>query len=129
MGCPSASSACLQKALALSRAPESTGPDGTHIVGVHVPQALTETLEATDRALRRLGFDVTALIQSRAEAHHFPQPVDHGELPVGKASHQHVEAVGPKIHGGHHLGVVLNLERGCDLCRHDGWERKFGPVV
>ena len=84
----------LQKRLFLVRQPQCVGADHAHAVGVHVTQALTEALQAGERASRHVLVDAAVLGNSCGQAHHLAQAVDDDQLTVRVARDHHVEAVG-----------------------------------
>ena len=88
-----------EPALAL-RAPQRVGAHHAHAVGVHGAQALTESLEAAQRALRGGVVEPAAVAEARGEAHHLAQPVEDDQLAVRVARDDHVKAVGAQIDGG-----------------------------
>ena len=64
---------------------------------MHVSQALTETLQAGERACSDLLVDTTVLFDARRKANHLAQPIDNDELAVRITRHDHVKAVRPEI--------------------------------
>ena len=82
------------------RETQGVGSDDAHAVGVHVAQALPEALQAGERPRGDVLVDAAVLGDTGGEAHHLAQAVDDDQLAMGVARHDHVEAVGPKVHGG-----------------------------
>ncbi len=94
----------LEKGLFAMCHAQGIGADDAHAIGVHVTQALTESLQTGKRASRHFLVDATVLFDAGGEAYHLAQPVDDDELAVRVARHDQVEAVRPQIDGGEDAG-------------------------
>jgi hypothetical protein len=73
------------------------GADDADAVGMHVGEALSETLQAGDGPVRDDLVEAAVLAHAVRESHHFAQPVDDDELPVHVTGDDHVKAVGAEI--------------------------------
>jgi hypothetical protein len=75
-------------------------------------QALAKPRQAIQRPLLRFFRQPIAAIQPGGQLHHLPQPIQHLNMAVVDAGHDHVKAVGTQINrGGNvrwHLDVLVN---------------------
>jgi hypothetical protein len=60
---------------------------------------LAEALEARQRAALHYRVQATVFGQAIGQAHHFTQAVHDDKLAVRMPRHDHVERIGPKVHG------------------------------
>ena len=92
-----------QKFSGIARLPQGIRADRAHRPRWHFTQPFAEAREALERAYARRLIEPVVLVKTGGEAHHFLQPVEHVQLPVQHARHDHVKAVGTEIDGGHGL--------------------------
>jgi hypothetical protein len=126
----------LEKSLLSVSHPQCVRANHTHAVGMHVPQALTETLQASERACGDLLVDAPVLFDARRKANHLAQPIDNNELAVRVTRDDHVKAVRPEIdscedvrNGAGRVGGVWWLGRsGRDSWTHSLCRRGAAPA-
>jgi hypothetical protein len=75
------------------REAEGVRPYDTNAVGVHVTQALSESLQACESSRSDFLVDPTVLFDAGSEPHHLAQPINDYELTVRVPRNDHVKAV------------------------------------
>jgi hypothetical protein len=85
----------VEYAVRVAHAAKRVGPDRAHLLGAKVAKALTEELEARDRALLGVLGEPSAILQTRRESHGLSNAIDDLDAPMIHAGNHHVKAVRP----------------------------------
>ena len=94
-----------QKILGVVGAPEGIGSHGADPFGGHVHHPLAEPPQAFQGSKPGVAGEAPGGVESCCQLDHLPQPVQDQNVSRSGARHDHVEAVGSQVHGGHRMPV------------------------
>ena len=118
-----------QKILSVVSTPEGVGPHGADSFGSHVHHPLAEAPQAVESTKLGVRGEPPGRVESSRQLDHLPQPIQDHYVSRPGARHDHVEAVGAQVHGGHGMSVegfdvslhrsAVRRDAGTGECRDD----------